>query len=204
MCIAKEMTDELRETTKEILSNPKMFLKPPTEDDIDRMYAKIEEQYFTNLNKAARYLSWVYNYSLVMMCGIFDAFLEDSMEVALRHSSPTEPLLSLVTNYLKVFSKKDLKSRLQDYEHVLGISQKEFFDFSLFTQDIQDKYKVFNQEKLREIYAKRIAAAHSDQVVISKEELVMVSDVLQKIMINLSQKIGNKSGIPTQLKELAS
>lgn len=200
--MAREMTDGLKDTAFDLFLNKKLLLNEPTEEEFQKLISKFEnEVYFENLNKAASYLSWVYNYSLILMCGVFEAFLFDALTETLQNVQPKTA--SLITkNFLQDFELSPIREKISVYKNILEIDQKEFFDFSLFTQEVQNKFSGFKQADLEEIYSKRNKAAHTDNAVISEIELDKASDVLQKIVINLAFKIHNKWGVETQMTEM--
>lgn len=202
MVIAKEMTDGLKETVIETFSKDEFFISPPTAEQKRTVLSKIDtDYYFKNLNKVARYVSWVNNYSLVMMCGIFEGFLAEALREVIGLGKSTQQE-SIFSEFIINFEKKPIESKINSYNKILGIKRVDFFNFSHYKKEIELKYKSFDRKKLLEIFQKRNDAAHSDKAVVSQGELSEISDVLQKIIYNVALKIYKKYGIATQFSEM--
>ena len=200
--MAKEMTDGVKAMAIEMFSDNKMFLSPPTIEQKKEWLSKIDQGlHFKNLNEVAGYTSWVFNYSLILMCGIFENYLTEVVSEIIGSGDVLVHRV-ILSDFIEKFKYKSIESKVKIYNRVLDIPLCDFFDFRGFTLEIRKRYKGFGKKDLVKIFEKRHKAAHSEKPVIFKEELFEISDILQKIILNLSSKVFKKYGISTQFREM--
>ncbi len=164
---------------------------------------KIEENiYKENAAIVNNYTIWVLNYGLVLLCSIFDDFLyEVVQEITTVH--PELCSWFTRTEILASFMNKNIKEKISVIVNRLRITEGEFFDFTLFTQEVQIKFKDADFSKLIEIYKKRDKAAHTDSYVIRDiNELQKIKDLFDKLVLNLSLKTRQKWGTTSKLAEM--
>jgi hypothetical protein len=193
------------------------YLKPDlpkaTLDFLTRaMHAEFEK-------KVAQYEPWLLNQGLVMLCTIFDVFLEHVLEVlftariellyapdeARRIDLKTIVALgsvnAVVTEFrqreIRRFSFHNIDKRLRYLKSRCGIATSAIFDWSLLSREGQEQLKGWNKvAKLRDIYEDRHLVVHSNKLPLTKrEELERVKEYLDKLVMNITRAAGQAQDV---------
>lgn len=145
-----------------------------------------KEIYKTNLAKATNYKKLILNHGLILFCSVFDDFLFALLKAVLENN-PTLCNWDTKDDILSDFSYRNIKEKTKIIRTKLRITEKEFFDFSKFTDEVQIKYSGYNFDKLIEIYKKRDSAAHTDRFIIKNiDELSHYKGLFEKLILSLS------------------
>jgi len=188
----------LGEGVKEIIKDPKIWENGsiPSEDTIQTM---INEVVKSGAAKTRNYKKWILGYGLVLLCAIFDDFLNDLLEEILTKNIEFTRWNNK-QEIMDKFKEGTIKYKYKVFVNKLGFSESEFFDFKMFIPRIQLKHAGVNLAKLIDIYKKRNHAAHSDSYVIyTIEELEEIKDLFEKLIWNLSRKSKDKWNVEFKL-----
>ncbi len=197
-----EKANSMGEGIKEIIIDPNLWMDKavPTDDKIRNI---VSEAVKAHAAKVRNYKKWVLGYGLVLMCAIFDEYLIELLENILD----VNPQLTKWINKIEIMDRfeheEKIKEKYKIFINKLNFTQEEFFDFKIFTPEIQRKYFGFDIANLVEIYKKRNKVAHTDSYVIySIIELLNVKDLLEKMCWNLSIKCRHKWNVQSEFLEI--
>lgn len=196
-----EKSSSMGSGVREIIVDPKLWInnKVPSESLIKEMVYKIVK---THSAKVRNYRKWILGYGLVLLCGIFDEYLNELLEEILD-SNPKFIGWNSKPEILSRFREETIKGKFNVFTSKLNFTEDEFFDFSLFIPQIQKKFSAMDISKLIKIYKDRNKVAHTDSYVIySTEELSDVRELFEKMIWNLSIKSRRKWNIKSEFIEI--
>ena len=163
------------------------------------------------------------NQTLVMLCTIFEIFLNVSLEIVLKR----KPEILLSTAHEKIitfkdlvelgdydsilnsfrdkvthkFSREEIEDRILFYDKHLGIKTTAIFDWQIYIDEIHELLKGWNLEKLKEVFGKRHDIVHRNELPISNlEEVATIVEFMSKIIMNISGLLQDKFKIPIDMK----
>ena len=169
-----------------------------------------------NREKVRNYLETLENLAVVMLCSVFEIFLNELLESVFR--SRPETLLAFGKNK-NLSLEKIIQSG--DYDEILrGFRQKELFAFSreeigvkfrllkklgieqgdVFAFSTHERLKGYDLHKLVKIFNKRHSIIHeAKRPFQSDEEVVLIKEFLEQIIWNLSEVVSRKYKIPIDM-----
>lgn len=185
----------------DLLRDPEIWKneKTPREE----MITKINDQiYKENTAKVKNYKKWVINYGLIMLCSVFDQFLWDLLNSALE-KNPDLSAWTTKEEILADFEHRNIKEKKRIIVNKLKINEQEFFDFSIFIQEVQTKFGGTGFKDLFEIYEKRDKASHTDTYTLDDmNDFLHIKELFEKLIFILSLKFRKKWAIETEMYNL--
>ncbi len=150
----------------------------------------------------------VLNMSHVMMCTAIEQYFEHvlftiftakpqillsfskdkniSLEKFLEQSSYAAVLDEYIQKTVDKIIRQGVKEAISAFSK-FGITVESIFSWSLFTEDVQDKFCDWDRKKLVEIFNERNAIVHDSEIKIENlNELLVRKEFFEKVILNLS------------------
>lgn len=163
------------------------------------------------------------NQNLVMQCTIMEIFFLHILEVIVETKPETmkglaqEKNISLehimsVNTYNAIieklkskifdhFSRQGIKDKFIIYEKV-GLNTDRVFNFSSYTNDVQQRFKDYSVDSLIGIFDKRHNVVHKNELpIISLDEITLIKEFFEKIILNLSTLVMDKYGVLLDIQD---
>lgn len=173
--------------------------------------------------KVADYEIIFLNQNLVMQCTIMEIFFLHILAIIIEVEPRTliglaqeknvtlQQVISLKTydaiieqfkdKIFDNFSRQGIEDKFEIYNKV-GIDIKKIFDFSSYTEEIQQRYKDYDIKNLINVFDKRHNIVHKNKLPLTTlEELESIKDFFERIIINLSTIVMNQYGILSDIQE---
>lgn len=170
---------------------------------------------------------WILNQALIMLCMVMDAYFETLLEsvlrrnvrilygvsgaknIELKHIVELGSLDAVIDEFrnkeIRNFSFEEIEKRFKYMESRLGIDIPDIFDWQIQNEEVQERLKGWDLNTLVEIYGKRHAIVHRDELPIKTlDELVKIRSFFVQIVANLSLLISKKHDIYLDLNLMMS
>jgi hypothetical protein len=210
---AADLAKEHARTLRTLLGrNPQLWA---TEDGKARDLVKNRVNEFTS-EAVSRRPVWIINQGLVTSVTFFEGFLENVVDIIYREKvdllCQTRPASDI--SLKEVVAKgtqqgiddvrseevhrftflSGIRKRMGYMESKLGIPVSALFDWSTF--ESPEQYEEYDLNKLADIYEKRNAVVHSEELPLEQlNQLSVVSDFLGKLVLNISGEARSKHGV---------
>jgi hypothetical protein len=178
-------------------------------DEFEKFALRLEESFKESyLTKFKQARPVVLNLSLVMMCTIIELFFEHVLALIFAANPKTLLALSRDKNIsVEQFLKNSTyEAVLEEFirkttDHIvrqgtteilkafsiIGIQKEKVFSWATFTNEVQERFSGWDEEKLKNIFLDRHSIVHNNALPIqSIEELLLRQEFFLKIILNIS------------------
>jgi hypothetical protein len=197
------MAIEMSTDMLDLLKDPNIYIDNKVPDS-ESLAQKCEDIYQQQYSHLSNYKKLVICHGLIMCCSIFEEFLKDLLESVL-HANPNLTLWCTKNDILSQFAQQSIKGKVAVLKNKFNIKEEEFFNFSLFTPQIQKKFYGINSNDLIKVFKKRDVAAHTVNCPIdSLDELRDIRELFEKLIFILSSYFRKKWKIKSGIVHLYS